>query len=189
MEPAQLTDACTERHFQDMSLLHALGWRAAYRDSIPADYLTREITDGRWTPVFRKNHKEGIYRGILLYDGEQPLCCATYGPARVDTSAGDTICLFSSPDLSHWGELVSLYGHPNYWGKGYGSLVITEVLRRMKTTGYPGCFLYVLRENDRARRFYKKHGFFWDGHSSEITLTADTVLTDLRYCREFSSML
>ena len=41
-----LVDAREERHFQDMSLLHALGWRAAYRDSIPADYMSREITDG-----------------------------------------------------------------------------------------------------------------------------------------------
>mgnify|MGYP002508141418 FL=1 len=51
---------------------------------------------------------------------EQPLCCATYGPARVDQAARDTICNFSSPDLSHWGELVSLYVHPDYWGQGYG---------------------------------------------------------------------
>ena len=47
------------------------------------------------------------------------------------------------------------------------------------------CFLYVLRENDRAQRFYEKHGFAWDGNSLEVTLTQDTVLTDLRYCRKF----
>lgn len=48
-----LIDACKEQHFQDMSLLHALGWRTAYRDSIPADYLSREITNGRWIPVLK----------------------------------------------------------------------------------------------------------------------------------------
>lgn len=47
MEQFHIVDACREQHFQDMSLLHALGWRAAYRDSIPASYLAREITDGR----------------------------------------------------------------------------------------------------------------------------------------------
>ena len=57
-----------------MSLLHALGWRAAYRDSIPADYMSREITDGRWTPVFRQNYQEGVYHGLLLYEGDTPLC-------------------------------------------------------------------------------------------------------------------
>ena len=186
MEQLHIVDACREQHFRDMSLLHALGWRAAYRDSIPADYMAREITDERWVPVFRQNHGEGRYHGLLLYDGEQPLCCATYGPARVDQSAGDTICAFSSPGLADWGELVSLYAHPDYWGQGYGSAVMKEVLRRLNTAGYPGCFLYVLRENDRARRFYEKHGFVWDGHSLEMALTADTTLTDLRYCLPFS---
>lgn len=178
-----LTDACTQVHFQDMSLLHALGWRAAYRGYIPDSFLSGEITDGRWIPVFRQNYEEGIYHGLLLYDGNIPLCCATYGPARVDHAAGDTVCNFSSPDLAAWGELVSLYAHPDHWGEGYGSLVMEEVLKRM--SGYPGCFLYVLRENDRARRFYEKHGFVWDGHSLEVALTPDTALTDLRYCKMF----
>lgn len=189
MNQYQLTNACEDRHFQDMSLLHALGWRAAYRDSIPADYMTREITDGRWTNTFRRNYEEGVYHGLLLYDGDTPLCCATYGPARVDQSAGDTVCNFSSPDLASWGELVSLYAHPDCWGKGYGSIVMEEVLRRMETASYPGCFLYVLRENSRARQFYEKHGFAWDGHSLEVALTPDTVLIDLRYCKESKPVL
>lgn len=185
MKQLRIADACEERHFRDMSLLHALGWRAAYRDNVPADYMAREITDGRWVPVFRQNHEEGIYRGLLLYSGDLPLCCATYGPARVDQSAGDTICNFSSPDLASWGELVSLYAHPDHWGQGYGFLVMDEVLKRMQAAGYPGCFLYVLQENDRARRFYEKHGFVWDGHSLEVALPPDAVLTDLRYCKTF----
>lgn len=189
MEQLHIVDACREQHFRDMSRLHALGWRAAYRDSIPADYMAREITDERWVPVFRQNYGEGRYHGLLLYDGEQPLCCATYGPARVDQSAGDTICDFSSPDLAAWGELVSLYSHPDHWGQGYGSVVIEEVLSRLSAAEYPGCFLYVLQENDRARRFYEKHGFTWDGHSLEVALTADTILTDLRYCKTFPSTL
>jgi GNAT superfamily N-acetyltransferase len=185
METLQLIDPCEEKHFCDMSLLHALGWRTAYRDSIPDDYMAREITDGRWVPVFRENYEVGIYRGLLLYDGDTPLCCATYGPARVDQSAGDTICNFSSPDLAAWGELVSLYSHPDHWEQGHGSLVIEEVLNRVKATGCPGCFLYVLRENERARRFYEKHGFVWDGHALNVALTPDTTLSDLRYRKEF----
>ena len=82
-------------------------------------------------------------------------------------------------------QLVSLYAHPDHWGQGYGSIVMEEVLRRLGTTGYPGCFLYVLRENDHARRFYEKHGFAWDGHSLEVALTRNASLTDLRYRKRF----
>ena len=60
------------------------------------------------------------------------------GPARVDQSAGDTICAFSSPGLADWGELVSLYSHPDHWGEGCGSIVIEEILQRFRETGYPG---------------------------------------------------
>ena len=180
-----LTDSHSETHFKDMSLLHALGWRTAYQGYIPDSFLSGSITDDRWVPVFRQNYEEGIYRGLLLYDRDRPLCCATYGPARVDHTAGDTICKFSSPDLADWGELVSLYAHPDHWGQGYGSIVMEEVLRRLGTTGYPGCFLYVLRENDHARRFYEKHGFAWDGHSLEVALTRNASLTDLRYRKRF----
>lgn len=185
MESLRIVEACTEEQFRDMSLLHALGWRAAYRGYIPDSFLSSEITDGRWVPVFQQNYEEGVYRGLLLYGGDKPLCCATYGPARVDHAAGDTVCQFSSPDLAGWGELVSLYAHPDAWGRGYGSAVMEEVLSAMRKTGYPSCFLYVLRENDRARRFYEKHGFAWDGHSLDVALGTDTLLTDLRYCKNF----
>lgn len=185
MEAIHIVDACEDRHFQDMSLLHALGWRSAYHGYIPDSFLSANVTDGRWIPVFQQNYAEGIYHGLLAYHGDMPLCCATYGPARVDHAAGDTICSFSSPDLANWGELVSLYTHPHCWGQGYGSVVMKEILKRMQAAGYPGCFLYVLRENDRARRFYEKHGFTWDGHSLEVALPPDTTLTDLRYCKTF----
>ncbi len=80
METLQLIDPYEEKHFCDMSLLHALGWRTAYRDSIPAGYLDREITDDRWVPVFRQNYKEGVYHGLLLYDGDRPLCWPPTAP-------------------------------------------------------------------------------------------------------------
>ena len=54
----------------------------------------------------------------------------------------------------------------------------------MIISGYPGCFLYVLLENYHARQFYEKHGFSWDGHSMDVPLTQNIVLTDLRYCKE-----
>ena len=168
-------EAHTEAHFQDMSLLHALGWRTAYRGFIPKDYLDREIRDDRWVPFFHDYCGGGRYQGLILYDGGQPLCRGVYGPARRELQPP------GAPDLSQWGELVSLYAHPEHWRCGYGSLLLGEILLRLKKAGYPGCFLYVLRENTRARRFYEKHGFTWDGCSIEDTLPPGTVLTDLRY--------
>lgn len=89
-------EAHTEAHFQDMSLLHALGWRTAYRGFIPKDYLDREIRDDRWVPFFHDYCGGGRYQGLILYDGGQPLCCGVYGPARRELQPP------GAPDLSQW---------------------------------------------------------------------------------------
>ena len=75
MTQLRFLEAHTETHFKDMSLLHALGWRAAYHDLIPKDYLDREILDDHWVPFFHDNCGTGKLQGLILYNGEHPLCC------------------------------------------------------------------------------------------------------------------
>lgn len=87
MTQLRFLEAHTETHFKDMSLLHALGWRAAYHDLIPKDYLDREILDDHWVPFFHDNCGTGKLQGLILYNGEHPLCCGVYGPVRDGASA------------------------------------------------------------------------------------------------------
>ena len=89
-----------------------------------------------------------------------------------------------SPYLG-WGEIISLYTLPGKTGKGYGSRLLEEIVRRLEQAGCPGCLLYVLRENHQARRFYERCGFCWDGTQVEVPLPPETVCTDLRYVRHF----
>ena len=67
--------------------------------------------------------------------------------------------------------------------KGYGTKLMEEVLRRLSGQGYLQVFLFVLRENENARRFYEKMGFAWDGTHEDIPFPPDTVCVDLRYTR------
>ena len=78
MTQLRFLEAHTETHYKDMSLLHALGWRAAYHGLIPKDYLDREILDDRWVPFFHDNCGTGKLQGLILYNGEHPLCCGVY---------------------------------------------------------------------------------------------------------------
>ena len=55
---------------------------------------------------------------------------------------------------------------------------------RLRREGYRNCFVFVLRENEKARRFYAAHGFAWDGTHADIPFPPDTVCVDLRYTRE-----
>lgn len=184
MESIRIVEACCQKHYSAMSLIHALGWRATYPDAVPADFMEKEITDDRWIGLFRENHETGRAHGLLLYADDRPVSCATYGPARTDAGlqAGEA-CTFHNEGYEGWGEVISFYTHPDETGKGYGSLIMEEVLRRLKADGFPNCYVYVLRENDGARRFYSRHGFAWDGTHEEIPFPPDTICVDLRYTR------
>ena len=170
MSDTSFVSACTEAHFQAMSLIHALGWRTTYQDAVPADYMAETITDQRWVPFFRANYEAKSCHGLLLYHNQRPVACCNYAPARATGFEG-------------WGELVSFYTHPQEQGRGYGSLLMEEALTRLKAMSFSQCYVLVLRENAGARRFYARHGFAWDGTQEEIPFPPDTVCVDLRYTR------
>ena len=47
MEELRLVDACTEEHFQAMSLIHALGWRDVPADRCPPGALVLSSARGK----------------------------------------------------------------------------------------------------------------------------------------------
>ena len=77
-------------------------------------------------------------------------------------------------------EIVAIHSLPNSWGTGLGYAMLEEVLRQ---TGEKPVFLWAFRENERARRFYEKHGFHWDG--TERTSEFDGAL-EVRYVKMYN---
>lgn len=169
-------DARSERAFRAMSAIHARGWHRTYPGYVPDDYLRDVITDDHWVPFFREITETGRGRGLLLFRGETPVACCAYGPARLpEDGSGDA--------YAGWGEVWSFYADPAETGRGYGGILMEEVLRRLAQDGFPACFVLVLRENEGARRFYARHGFAWDGSHVDIPFPHDMVCVDLRYTR------
>ena len=132
MSRLHFEEARTEEQFAALSLIHALGWRTTYAGAIPADFMAREITADRWVPTFRENLKTNRNQLLLLYDEDIPVCCATFGPARIDAGLqAGTVCKFNSRGYEGWGEIISFYTHPDHKRKGYGAKLMEEVLRRL----------------------------------------------------------
>ena len=75
-------------------------------------------------------------------------------------------------------EIVAIHSLPESWGTGLGHAMLTEVLKQV---GETTVFLWAFKENKRARRFYEKHGFRWDG--SERISEFDGAL-EVRYVKE-----
>jgi len=75
-------------------------------------------------------------------------------------------------------EIVAIHSLPVSWGTGLGHAMLTEALKQI---GNRPVYLWAFKENTRARRFYEKHGFCWDG--SERVSAFDGAL-EVRYVRK-----
>lgn len=62
--------------------------------------------------------------------------------------------------------LNKFYLHPDYQGQGYGSAIMTRLVR-MANLGRKSIELSVLTTNPRARAFYERHGFVVAGATAE----------------------
>ena len=75
-------------------------------------------------------------------------------------------------------EIMALHSLPESWGTGLGYAMLTYALEQI---GGGPVYLWAFKENARARRFYEKHGFHWDG--SRRISEFDGVL-EVRYVRK-----
>ena len=74
-------------------------------------------------------------------------------------------------------EIIAIHSLPVSWGSGLGHAMLTEALKKI---GDRPVILWAFTENTRARRFYEKHGFRWDG--SERVSEFDGAL-EVRYVK------
>lgn len=164
VRPAQPEDA------PEISRIYAASWRSAYRGMVPQQYLD-ELKDDFWEQKFIRWLESGTLQAQLLTVDGTPVGCAAYGKSRDDR-------------LPDWGEIVSIYLHPDYYRKGYGTTLFHAAVEKLKAQGYPGCFLWVLDKNLNAQRFYEKNGFTrtQDVCHSEVL---GEQLTELRYQLNF----
>lgn len=75
-------------------------------------------------------------------------------------------------------EIAAIHSLPESWGTGLGHAMLEEALDQI---GESKVFLWAFKENRRARRFYEKHGFRWDG--TERVSEFDGA-AEVRYVRE-----
>ena len=75
-------------------------------------------------------------------------------------------------------EIVAIHSLPESWGTGLGHAMLTEAIKQI---GNHPVYLWAFKENTRARRFYEKHGFRWDG--TERVSEFDNAL-EVRYVRK-----
>lgn len=174
----------TTKDFAAMSRIHARGWRATYPGDVPEDYLSHVIVDDFWVETFRAGQADGSQKGLMAFDGSRLVSCLTYGPVRSGATSFQSLeHNIDASGYDGWGEIQTFYSDPDLCGRGYGGALLEEACRRLKADGYRNVYLFVLDNKQRARRFYERHAFAWDGTFENIPFPHGYVCKDLRYVR------
>lgn len=167
IRPANLQDV------DAISRIHAVTWKEAYRGLLPADYLG-QVSHKRWLPVFTeiissRSHTVAVYEheaGISGIGG-----CITFGPARDE-------------QMAEYAEITAIYVLPHLWRLGLGEQLMRHALDNLRHDYYYGCYLWVLKGNQRACSFYEKMGFSLSCDEKFFNHEGQ-ILHELRYYLDF----
>lgn len=153
----------------DVAQVHVRSWQSAYRGLIAQEYL-----DSLKPEVWASRYTFGRM-GLQM-------------PSTLVAVDGSTICglattgLCRDKDLSNFGELMAIYVDPAYMRTGVGRLLMTAARERLRGVGVMEALLWVLDGNVRARRFYERDGWRFDGTRRTVTY-GNVPVEEVRYRR------
>jgi len=78
------------------------------------------------------------------------------------------------------GEIWAVYVAPDHWRSGIGRLLCADAEQRLATQGMVEVTLWLLRDNERALRFYQSMGFAVDPGAEKTITRAGAELREIR---------
>jgi GNAT superfamily N-acetyltransferase len=145
VRPASLLDA------EALGAIHVVAWQAGYRGIMPDAYLdtlSRAEQSAAWSQAVA-----GVDADRLLVVAEEDGCVVAFaggGPATRPVEPGVY-------------ELYVLNVHPAHWTRGVGGALLAAFTSWAGAREKGGLVLWVAKENVRARAFYERRGWLWDG--------------------------
>lgn len=144
--------------------IHVDTWRAAYRGQIPESYLDSLSTADRARTWAGTLARPGPGK-VLVTERLTGFCF--FGPSR---DGEDAVA-----------EIFALYVRPDSWRRGDGRLLCDEALKDARDRECSAMTLWVLKTNERARRFYDHVGYAPDGAERTHTRLTGFPLPEMRY--------
>jgi ribosomal protein S18 acetylase RimI-like enzyme len=143
--------AATVDDARGIAEVHVAGWRWAYEDLLPDEYLEQlsvEEREGHW----RETLSSSTGRVIVAEDVGEVVGFVGFGAA--DEADAET------------GEVHAIYLLDRAAGTGVGRELFLRANEELRRSGFRRAVLWVLETNERARRFYERAGWHWDGTRS-----------------------
>lgn len=161
-----------ERDVPDVAAARVLGWQQAYAGIVPQPQLDAMSIKGdiaRRLAYFRDPANPTDSLVAEVDGGVRGWACV--GPCRDDDLAAG------------WGEIWAIYVRPDNWRLGLGRALMAAALRRLGERRLSPVSLWVLADNDGARRFYESSGFALEGRSKTYAVQGGEV-PEVRYRRD-----
>jgi len=143
-------------------------WKATYINIIPEDEITKFLDKERRQKQFERFIEDGEIVLIGIFDGMP--CGLVFANKDNDEQ------------LAKCGSIYSMYFLKEYWGKGLGTKLMDEIINILKNEGCKQVSLWVYETNIRARNFYEKNGFIFDGTKKHSHFSNKPI--ELRYIKQ-----
>ena len=170
--------AAQQKDASAIARVHVRAWQSAYRGIMPDDYL-----DG-----LDASERAEQWRDVMNDLSAQSVLCVAEQAGEIIGFAGGGPALHT--DDGDVNELYALNVDPDHFGRGVGDALLQAFLswsaersaarpesKRVETSEY--VCLWVATQNARARRFYERRGFSWDGSIEQ----ADVLGAHVEQCR------
>jgi GNAT superfamily N-acetyltransferase len=154
-----------------VGIVHVRAWQAAYAGVMPDEYLDGLCAEDRadmWRRIIDQPPPNGHH--VVIEAAGEIVGFAAHGEER------------GTVDDPAVGELIAINIDPAHWSHGYGRTLLRHVTAELTAFGYRRAILWVVTENDRARRFYETAGWSFDGTERVDTVQGATV-NEVRYSR------
>lgn len=164
-----------------ISAVQRAGWLAAYEGIIAAEIIDRVTAPDEGARVRQSFRTRPWQRMLVAVAGDRDhpgrdaepagpgvVGYASFGPETDVLGAPWPHPLTADGEEGRVAELYALYVRPAWWSTGTGRALMERVLARTSGAGYRSIMLWVLRDNQRARRFYERAGFEPDGATNVL---------------------
>ena len=164
IRPATIDDA------RAIAEIGVLGWQAAYRGMLGADFLAglsigaREVA---WTMALESDPDRAAPTCVAERDG-RVVGYVSSGPPRDEDLSAPTA------------EVYAIYVLPAEWRSGAGRALLISAASHWHACGAGEVVLWVLEDNLASRSFYEAMGWRPDGARQSVVL-GGTMVTEVRY--------
>lgn len=168
--PAGRWRLASEHDAEAIAALHIESWRATYRGLLPDEFL-QSSTNAERSAEWRQTLRASPQLHVLLREvvGEGLVAFCAMAPSRDDDATAST-----------W-EIWNLHSAPDAHGLGYGTELFDAASRLASSHGTSALTLWVVVENEHARRFYERRGMVADGARKTHALAPNAELREMRY--------